>query len=338
MSISLDIGTTRFRSLRRVGGELVGRSVPATFALVPDDPTTRKMLAVADLSFADADGELALIGDGVLEHAATLRTTPLRVLPGGLVAADDPPARQLLATLLESILPEAAQPGESCGVVLPAAAATDYESRNFLLRLIQMQGFTPVEISAPHAVSLATLSTEGFTGVSVILGAGEFSLSVTHRGRELVTVREPRGVDWIDAQLAATEKRHFHDAAGERYLDTESIRKQREMLAEPLTRPTTDFAVQIAELYRQLLRTTLAELSHQMERESFGRFNTPLPIVCAGGGTRAPGFSALLSAVLTASDFPIDLGTVRLARHDEYVTARGALIHAELENVTAAVA
>lgn len=338
MSISLDIGTSGFRSLRRIGGELVGRSVPAAFALVADEPSARHLLSRADLAFADGDGELALVGEGAIQHAAALRATPLRLLPGGLVANDDPPARQLLATLIESLLPEPATSGERCGVVLPAASAADRASHEFLLRLMQMRGFTPLEISASHAVALASLSREGFTGIAMSFGAGGCSISVTHRGRELVNLREARGTDWIDAQIASAEKQYTHDAAGERYLDTESIRRQRESLADPLTRPTTNFAAQVSELYRELLRSILGELSRSIEMERLGFFATPFPVVCAGGGTRAAGFSGLMTAVLAATDFPLPVGQVRLARQDDYLVARGALINTELESSAAEAA
>ncbi len=61
MSIALDIGTSRLRSIRREGVELIGRSMPAAFSLVDDDPTSRALLAKAELPFAAGEGQLALV-------------------------------------------------------------------------------------------------------------------------------------------------------------------------------------------------------------------------------------------------------------------------------------
>src|SRR5687768_7787811 len=92
MTVALDVGTSRMRSLRRERGELVGRSVPAAFALVPDEPSSRTLLARSGLAFAAGDGELALVGDAAVLNAAVFGAMPLRLLPGGLLPADDPPA------------------------------------------------------------------------------------------------------------------------------------------------------------------------------------------------------------------------------------------------------
>ncbi|MGC1272856.1 MAG: hypothetical protein WBC44_04055 [Planctomycetaceae bacterium] len=339
MSIALDIGTSRLRSVRREGDELVGRSVPATFALVADDPSARELLSRADIGFAVGEGELALVGEAALRHAATFRSTPLRLLPGGLVPADDPPARQILGMLVESLLPEADTPGGLCGLcglILSDAAITDKTSREFISRLVWMRGYEPVLLSATHAIALATLSTDGFTGVALSLGAGGCSLGLIHRSRELAFGSDSRGTDWIDARLAAGEKCFTYNVAGERYLDTESIRRRRESLGDPLNQPAGTFGVQVADRYRELLESTLTSFADRLAHERLGPFAGPLTVVCAGGGARAAGFAELVSSLLASTDLPFDVDAVRVHPSDDYLVARGGLIHAELEVTCAA--
>jgi len=331
MSIALDIGASRLRSLRREGQQLVGRSAPAAFALLPDEPSARDLLSRAGLPFAEGDGELALVGESATAHAAALYATPLRLLPGGLVPEDDPPARQLLASLVESLLPEAGEPGAACGLILPAAATTHAPSREFLTRLVRLRGYEPSPISGPQAVALATLSAEGFTGIAVSFGAGGCAMSLIHRGREQAAVSEPRGTDWIDARLAASDRRYTHDSAGDRYLDTEAIRRQREGVSDPLTRPMTEAAIAVSDLYRDLLLSTAKEFARTIRDGRLGPFAAPLPVVCAGGGTRPPGFAGLMTASLAAADLAVAVGPVRLTPADDYLVARGGVIHAELD-------
>jgi hypothetical protein len=223
-------------------------------------------------------------------------------------------------------------------MILPPSSAADAPSREFLSRLVMLRGYAPVLVSSSNAVALATLAAEGFTGITLSLGAGGCTLGLAHRGRELTRVAEPRGGDWIDARLAASERRYIHDSAGERYLDTEAVRRQREALAESLTRPTEDFAARVAEYYRELLLSTAKELGRRIKDERLGPFASPLPVVCSGGATRAAGFIGLMTATLAAADLPLMVGPVRLAPADEYLAARGALIHAELEATCAAAA
>jgi len=338
MSIALDIGTSRLRSIRRDGVELIGRSMPAAFSLVDDDPTSRALLAKAELSFAAGEGQLALVGDAALEHAAAFHALPLPLLPGGMVPVEDPPARQLLGTIIESLLPEAFPTSSPCAVLLPVASMNDEASVEFVTRLIGLRGYRPILLTPTHALALATLSTEGFSGVCLAIGAGGCSISLVHCGRELATVQDDRGTHFIDSRIATAERRFIHGADGERYLDTESVRRQREALSDGLARPSTPFGSQVAGLYRELLRSITTDFANLLSEQRLGRFETPLPIVCAGGGTRSAGFGAMLSSIISSSDLPFQLTPARVAPNDEYVFARGALIHAELETVSAIAA
>lgn len=338
MSIALDIGTSRLRSIRREGVELIGRSMPAAFSLVDDDPTSRALLAKAELPFAAGEGQLALVGDSALDHAAAFQTLPLPLLPGGMVPVDDPPARQLLGSIIESLLPEAVQILSPCAVLLPVASMNDESSTDFVTRLVGLRGYRPLLVTPTHALALATLSTEGFTGVCMTIGAGGCSMSLVHCGRELAAVQDERGTHDIDSRIATAERRFIHGAKGERYLDTESARRQREALSDGLARPATAFGSQVAALYRELLQAITGDFAARLREVRVGRFETPLPVVCAGGGTRAAGFPAMLSSVIASSEMPLRLAPARVAPFDEYLFARGALIHAELESVSAIAA
>ncbi len=277
-------------------------------------------------------------GDTALEHAAAFHALPLPLLPGGMVPVEDPPARQLLGSIIESLLPEAIQILSPCAVLLPAASMNDEASIEFVTRLVGLRGYRPVLITPTHALALATLSAEGFSGVCVTLGAGGCSIGLVHHGRELASVRDERGTHFIDARIATAERRFIHGADGERYLDTESVRRQRESLSDGLARPATPFSSQVAGLYRELLRSITTDFAKRLSEERLGRFDTPLPVVCAGGGTRAAGFTTLLSTAIASSDLPFPLAPARVAPNDEYLFARGALIHAELESVNAIAA
>jgi len=94
----------------------------------------------------------------------------------------------------------------------------------------------------------------------------------------------------------------------------------------------------VADLYRDLLLSTAKEFSRAIGDGRLGPFSAPLPVVCAGGGTRPPGFAGLMTAALAGADLPVPVGPVRLTPADEYLVARGALIHAELDARCAAAA
>ena len=338
MSIALDIGTSRLRSIRRDGVELIGRSMPAAFSLVDDDPTSRALLARAELPFAIGEGQLALVGDAALDHAAAFHALPLPLLPGGMVPVDDPPARQLLASMIESLLPEAQQILSPCAIVMPAASMNDESSIEFVLRLVRLRGYRPLLVTATHALALATLSAEGFSGVCVSVAAGGCSISLVHCGRELTCIQQETGTHFIDSRIATAERRFVHGPDGERYLDTESVRRQREALADSLMRPTSPLGSQVAGLYREVLEAISSDFASRVVEDRLGRFDTLMPVVCAGGGTRPTGFAALLTSVLGATSLPFRMAPVRVAPADDFLFARGALIQAELQSIEAAAA
>ena len=343
MSIALDVGTSRLRSVRRDGSERIGRSAAAAFALLRDDPATRELLIRAGVAFATGEGDLVLIGDAAEAHATAFQTTPLRLLPDGVLPGDDPPARQVLATLVDGLLPEAPQyslnqAAAPCGLVLPAGALADEHVREFLIRLVRLRGYHPLPVSAGHALAIATLADDGFTGLALAFGAGGCVLSLVQHGCELAVAAESRGTDWIDAHLAATGKRYAFDARGQRYLDTESVREEREDAHAALTRPLGSFDEHIAALYTDLLATVAAQMTDTLAACRPGLFRMPLPIVCGGGGTRPAGFTNLVQHALTEAGLPLPLGPIRLAPADDYLTAHGALIFSELETAVRAAA
>lgn len=338
MTIALEIGASRLRSLRREDQEVIGRSLPAAFALVDDNPAARDLLCRAELAFAMGDGELALIGDAALDHAGAFRTAPHRLLRDGLVPTDDPLARQLLAALVESLLPVPDYPGELCGLVMSPAAMRDRDSRSFLLRLAQARGYDPISLSPSLALMLATFSAENFSGIGMTFGASGCSLSLVHRGRELLQVSEGRGTDWIDLELAARADLHTYDDTGDRYLDIETVRRRREELGDSLIRPQGDFATDCAELHREILHTTLARLAQELADKRLGPYALEAPLICSGGAVQTAGFGKLLRATIEQAELPVPLGPIRLAAQDDYLITRGALIHAEIETTTAAAA
>lgn len=338
MTIALDIGTSRLRSLRRVGFELVGRSVPASFALVADDPIARDLLTRAELPFATGDGELALIGDAGLEHARAFRSIPNRLLNEGQVPRDDPPARHLLETLVESILPKPIQLGDLCSILMTPSSYHDRDSRAFLTRLVQARGYDPIVISPSLAVVHATLAEEDFSGIGFTLGAGGCSISLVHRGRELLWESVGRGTDWIDHQIARSTETFTYDSSGRKFLDLETVRREREQMSESIAAPSGDFAQEVTAGYRDIIEEVLQRFIARLTHERLTPYALESVMSCGGGGVRTPGFDAFLTNLIRDIDFPVPLRPLQMAAIDDYLIARGALIYAEVESPMAVAA
>ena len=98
MSVSLDVGSDRLRSLHCRDGRLVGRSCRAVYAALADTDVHRQALTQMRIPFAVCDEDLVLIGDTAYEYAGLFRAPLAPVLPAGKLPLADAPARQILAT------------------------------------------------------------------------------------------------------------------------------------------------------------------------------------------------------------------------------------------------
>ena len=105
MSVSLDIGTRALRSLRQQGARLIGRQNMARYVVLPDRPQQRRLLESSSYRYATCEGSLLVIGRAAGELAETLQIPEIPLLRDGELPMDDPLARQVMASLIESLLP-----------------------------------------------------------------------------------------------------------------------------------------------------------------------------------------------------------------------------------------
>jgi hypothetical protein len=324
------------RSLRKQGSRLIGRAARAAFAVLPDTPRHRRLLDGGGIPFATAEGQLVLIGDEAVEYARLFREPVRSVLEAGRLPRENPLARQVLATVIEAVLPRASQPDEVCCLTLPGGAVAGSHAAEFLIRLVRLAGYTPVVTRAGMALVLAELERSSFSGVGMTLGAATCELTVAHRGRELASVCLSRGGEWIDAQLAQQEGCWTWDADGQRRLDVEAVSRWKCDSSEPLAQASTPRAQALAAAYVVLVDALCAEAARVFDQvPAVGTLPRPLELIVGGGAALIPGFAGLLDERLRDAPLPA-FAPARVVCDTEYAIARGCLIRAELESGTMA--
>lgn len=339
MTIALDIGTRHFRSLRRQEGRLIGRRNLAEYVSLPDTAGHRRLLERTTYSFARCEDSLLVVGQAALDLGETLQLPSVPLLASGRLPDDDPLARQVVATLIDCLIPRAADDGEPCWMTVPGPVH-DVETladRKFFCQLVRLKGYEPRVIPSGRSVILAELGTEGFTGMGLDIGAGATRASIAHHGRELARTHLARGGRWIDKRLAESEDSLLWDAQGNRYLDLSGITRWKESKLVSVMNPISEREQRLALLYEELIGDLLAlfrvEIVQQTTLKSLPQ---PMPLVCTGGATLVAGFADLLQEVLQDTMFPIDVSDIRCAHETDYTVARGTLILAELEETVAA--
>ena len=342
MSIAFDPGSYRFLTLRRDGGKLIARSNRSVYSVLPNTVAHQQILKQAGLKFSSCEDGLLLLGDAAHDSAGLFKVRCRPLLPSGRIPKEDPLGRQLIASLAESVLPKAKQPGELCCFTVPGGADLSGESTRadveFLLRIIRLQGYEPQIVPASLALILSQLVENAFTGIGLVFGSSGAEAMLAHRGAPICHARIDIGGQWIDEQLATRQNEIGYEVkTGERFLNTDAVQRRRESVGTPLVLAKSAFERELASLLRkvvsELTESFLTELARSPRAATVP---TPLPVVCSGGLARTVGFDTLLAEVLHDSRFPLDLRKPRIVEDAEGSIPRGLLINAELEATSAA--
>lgn len=341
MSVALDVGAGSLRSLFPKGGGLAARQTRTAYCALPDTAGVRKYLATMKIPSAVCEDRLVVIGDAAAEASASFGVPLRRLLREGASTPAEPVERQILAALVESVVPEPRCPGEVCCLSLPkttAERATDArQAEEFFSNIVRLRGYRPVSLSAPMGLVLAELGQEGFTGISLTLGASRSEICLAHSGREIHSETLAKGGDWLDEELARRSHDYAWDAQGNRYLDTQSAKQRREACSGTIVAPAGSDEQLLSDLYGELLTTLLRSAAPRLARAADSwKMSHPLTVVSSGGLTRINGFAEFVQAALRPPLFPLPVKLTRLADGD-FTIARGLLIHAELESAATAV-
>lgn len=319
MSIGLDLGTTLFRSIRSTGTELIGRQCGAVYIVLADTVSHRRLLEQSGVRFATCGNDLVLFGQPAVEWADILNLPVISLLPDGRVPQSDPVARQILALMVDAVLPPAENFGDVCCLTVPGGhdlSRNDlpYDVR-FFQQLVALRGYEPKLMTAGLAVVLAELSSASFSGIGISFGAGSCQIGVIHCGRELANFG-------FDECLV--------DQSSDR-IDTNPVVES----AETSSSRTAARAARDHLLVRALTET-LTAARDELERRDVARWLAqPTHIVCTGRPTAETGFLELLVQVWSSLEWPMKVGTIQLAEDTIYSIARGCLIQSRLENRTA---
>lgn len=337
MTIALDPGTHGMRSLRRQEGQLVARRCRTIAAFVDDNDARRRWLNTAHIPHLVAETCLVIPGDAAVEAQGLCEAMPVDLLPGGDLPADDPVARQVVAALVDGLLPRSQNRGAVCCFAQPGyddgQVADDTfggQRLDFFTQVIRLRGYAPLALNPATALVLAELESSGFTGIGLALGASGSDLAVVHRGNPIACARLARGGRWLDEQIARRHKIIRRDSDGVEIFHLDEARQQKESVS---LGDSTNIASQaVADLYRGVVGELVDVLAEMLASyPQIALLPHPLPIVVSGGPATIDGFSDVLQTALDRCDSPVELGAPRRIAEPEYTIARGCLIRAAIE-------
>lgn len=334
MSAALDLGSSEFRSLRRVDDRLIARRLPAVYTMVDDTPANRRVLEQSRHTYSATEGTLVVIGDAALDVSSLLSRPLIPLLPGGQLEDQDPIGRQVCVWLIELLLPQATHPNQQCLISLPrgeveSEGATGWTSK-FLEHVVQLQGYQTEIISPVTALALGELEESEFTGICLDIGAEAITLGVMRQSQPVFTARFLKGSREVIERFGHVRKKYVWDHSGNAYIDLPSIQNWLTHGDISLVSPSSPDEEWLAEAYSELLLSALFSMKRKLRTALDSEFERPLPMVLSGGPVRLTGFSQLVQEAIDLSHLPVPISGIRTATFEPYSIARGLLIQATL--------
>ncbi|MFN0195603.1 MAG: hypothetical protein ACKVT0_02585 [Planctomycetaceae bacterium] len=336
MSIGLDLTTLSFSSIRPGEGQLASRGCRACFVAVEKSPLHRHLLDQLQLAYAECDNRLLVWG----EHASSfskifLAQSPcLPLLPQGQLPENQPPVRQMLAYLIEGLLPKSEGNGEICGVAFPRSHESLRQSTtDFLTQLINLSGYRVAAISPSRAMALAEFAACEYTGIALHIGAFVSDMCVMHHGRVLwhqsveLSACLPASL-WGEFQSSLVSPRS--EALTERAHGP--VGSHREKLEADASREPTEFAADVIMRCRVLQQVMECHFTGLAAASIFQSSSRPVPLLLGGECPRGSAVAQGMQQDMAALGGPLPIGEVRWPMFGEQSVARGCLIHAELES------
>lgn len=333
MAKGLDVGTS-FVVLARDAedGAVVYKDFrDAFYTIKPTSPVATKMIekGLAGRAFVkDADGAFILLGQDAIEKAVERNDSAKRPMHKGVVSAKEKDAKRILAYILKEVSGTASEPGEKLVFCVPAQPV-DQEDEDFdvgyhedvVKSILAECGYEARAINEAEALCYSELENNDYTGVALSCGAGMVNCCVMLNGEPTVMFSTTKSGDWVDrmAAVATAEKDSVVQVEKEHGDFT---------IGQPTGNPILDA---VSSYYERLVDYTTKQLAAAMTgHKLLPKFKNPLPVVIAGGTSRAKGFVPLFAAKLAENGFPLPVAEVRHANDPLHAVARGCLLAAKI--------
>jgi hypothetical protein len=333
MAKGLDVGTS-FIVLAEEGskGKVLYKDFRDAFYVIkPTTPIATKMIekGLAGKTFVkDEDGSFIILGKDAIEKAVERNDSAKRPMYKGVVSSKEKDARRILTYILKEVSGKPSEQGEKLVFCIPAQPV-DQEDDDFdvgyhedvIVKLLTEVGYSARAINEAEALCYSELEKDDYTGVALSWGAGMVNVCVMLNGEPVVTFSTTKSGDWVDrmAAVATGEADSIVQAEKENGDFTVGEPNDNQVLAA------------VASYYDRLIDYTTKQLASAMEgHKSIPKFKDPLPIVVAGGTSKAKGFVNLFAKKLEANGFPLPVKEVRHAADPLHAVARGCLIAAQI--------
>lgn len=336
----LDIGTSFIISAREMteeGKVMYTEFRDAFFKMKPSSPIAKKMMEKGlkgQQYFSDVDGSFIVVGQDAIERSIERNQSANRPLVRGVIAPREKQARRILRHIFKEILGQPEAEGEKVVYSVPAQpidqSGDDFDvgfHTDALNNDIRALGFTPSPLSEAEAICYSELEADDYSGICLSFGAGMVNACLMSAGEGILHYSTTRSGDWIDrmaAQATATP-----DTVVQVEKEGTSFEIGQEISGNPILSAVSLYYVRLIDYTVQHL------INRLLQANDLPKFKAPLPIVLAGGTSRAKGFATQFQNALTErnqgdTELPFEIKEVRSAKDPLRAVSRGCLLASQL--------
>jgi hypothetical protein len=331
--VGLDIGTSFIIAAKEVKGGKVNYTEfrDAFFRLAPSSPVASKLLEKGlhnKKYFKDTDGSYIVVGQDAIEKAIERHTSAKRPLYRGVISPKEKDARRVLKFILKDLLGPPQIEHEKLIYSIPAQPI-DQSDEEFdtgyhedaLRNDLREFGYDASPINEAEAICFSELAEDEYTGIALSSGAGMNNICIMSSGEVVSKYSITKSGDWVDRMAAASlneadsivqvEKEHGDFLVGEEV-------------------PGNPILTAVSLYYTRLIDYICKHLVAQLASSTLPKFSAPIPLIIAGGTSRARGFKEYfgvrLETLLRESNVSIKISEIRYAKDQLRAVSRGCLL------------
>jgi hypothetical protein len=334
MPVGLDIGTSFVVSSREKEESNVEYKEirDAFFRITPATPIAASMIQKGLATckyFKDTDGSFVVVGQDAIEKAVERHQSASRPMHQGIISPKEKDARRILKFILSEALGKPEEKNEKLIYCVPAQP-TDKPGEEFdvsyhedaLNMDLRDLGYSPSSINEAEAICYSELSDDDYTGISVSCGAGMGNVAVMSNGEVVLKFSVTRGGDWIDRMAAQST------ASPDSVVQVE---KENGKFTIGKDVPGNNILSAVSVYYSRYIEYLIKNINSRLASSSdLPKFAKPIPIVIAGGTSKAAGFVSYFKSVLDKNKLIVPVSEVRHAKDPLHAVSRGCLIAASL--------
>ena len=323
-AFGLDVGTSRI-VLADGPNSAKTHSQLNAFVSVPYSKMAEDVLKQKNMIYELNGGkELYVYGNDSDFFASFLNTVPRRPMQHGVLYAHEKKGQQIMRAIFQKLLPKARKNEVICYSV---PGQGEGAQRNLvyheavLKSILTSLGYQPKAVNEGMAVVFSELQEENFTGIGISCGGGMCNVAVSFMSMPMVTFSTPKGGDYIDSSVAEVLNE-----------TSTRVRLYKEEQLDLSRQPKDEMTNALHIYYEDVLQTLITRLRDELEgSRHLPTITRPIPVVLSGGTAKPAGFMHKFDAMLKASNLPIQISDIRMARDPLTATATGCYIAAMSE-------